>query len=231
MAAHGGQTGQLVPIREVSSSKGSMMIPRGNRHGIQLEDKATFLKVDPQSLHTELVGQARAVRVYPRHSLWYFEQTQNTQALEAGEFLDMLTQRDALRGRATPPPPVRHLRVLLPSRHAQEWVEGESTSPGLVKRDHNTNGMAVALEEELGPGIEPNRLVDLSEWIEEEDNQGVFFPRPFRTGPKAQQVLQSKREGKHREIIQLFLKQQKSGWDEEEEAQEERNNAQQREHP
>ena len=207
---HGGQTAQIVQIQEVSSSGGSIVINRGTEQDIQVGDLASFFKVvDLKSLKAQMVGKAKVIKTYPHRSFWYFEQIIGSQYLAKGEFLDILIQRETLRGRIVPKIQ-RHQRVLLPSQHAQELindrqVQTSGKSPRIVKQDVDYNGIPTDNERATrGSGD----IFDLAEWIEYDDDQGVFFARRLKTGPKVEQVLQSLREDQHQQIVQRFLNQE-----------------------
>ena len=197
-----------VQIQAISDSKKSIIINRGTLEGIQVGMQAFFLKsLGPTTFQT--VGNARVVKVSEHRSVWYFVQTVNPAHLRKEGFMNMLTQRESLSGRA-PFKIVRHQRVRLPSQSSQGLLS-HSPKKGQEMMRKGEKYEEVSLD--LGGIKEDVRddrhsIFDLGEWTERTgkmesgvEGQKVYV-KLLKEGPKTEERRRSLKDRKHFGLIQ-----------------------------
>ena len=214
LAAFSGLVPQTVQIQQVSSSKKSMMIDQGQLQGVELGMRAVFIKAaSPSTFHKEVIGLAQAVKVTESQSIWYFTKTVSFDYLVTGEFIEILTERDHLRGRVAPQV-TRYQRVLLPQSKNLEPIEAtkENTAVHLsgrdrriIKQDGEYSEMKILLDP--NNAIEQGHHRSIVEWAEWAYQDGaeteVLMARPLPVKPakETEQIRQSIQDQRQFEIM------------------------------
>lgn len=206
---------QQVQIQEVSDSKKSIIINRGQLEDIQLGMRAFFLKaVSPTTF--QMVGQARVAKVFERRSMWYFIQTVNPEYLLAKGLLNILTQQDALKGRASFKI-IRHQKVRLRRDRTQNpQLHRSGRDQKIVKRssEYYEVNLPLAEAEEADGRYD---IFDLAEWTERqatmENGEAVLevHAQPLEQGPLSGDRRQALQAKQHLELAQHLVNQAQRG--------------------
>ena len=207
---------QQVQIQMLSGLERSIVIDRGREQGIREGDVAAFIVTAEESLgqRKELLGQARAMRVLPGKSAWYFLREPGSNRVEVGAWVEMIALGDALRGR-TSPTLREQRRTILPreqEKYLTEKIEFQAGSreraSGIARRGRKYREVAIPLwTGDAGDPPYDGRIYSVAEWHEDREDPGVFMARPLVEAPSKEEERQFIERKKHGQVVESFVAQ------------------------
>ena len=139
---------ETIELQEVSSSKKSIIINRGRLDGVNIGSEGYFLKTtDIERMTKDFIGIAKAVKVYDRYSVWYFQKSYGPNYLIERTKIDYINSDNLSLSRA--PFKIRIKKIIGGTKGSSNHDSGSDSR--IVKKSDNF---------QLGEILEDVNIVD-----------------------------------------------------------------------